>query len=186
MSLQKWQLLAAKDVSPSPWFPIESRTYQLPNGKLIEDFTVTTIADVAMIVPITNEGKIVFVRQYKPGVDEITIEFPAGRIEPNHVDIEDTAMHELKEETGIIAGRLLSLGTIAGFPTKGSELINGFIARDLEFTGKQHLDETEDIEILQLTPGEVDDYIKSGKIMTSHTIAFWHILKLRYNTLIGA
>ena len=72
MSIQKWKLLSAKDVSPSTWFPIEARTYQLPNGKIIEDFTVTTLADVAMIIPMTTEGKLVLVNQYKPGVDAVS------------------------------------------------------------------------------------------------------------------
>src|SRR5258708_26903086 len=119
--IKKWQLISSKDVSPSSWFPIESRTYKLPNGKIVEDFTVTTIADVAMVVAVTEDGKFIFVRQYKPGIGEITIEFPAGRIESEHASIHDTAKHELLEETGILAKTMVPLLTTAGFPTKGTE-----------------------------------------------------------------
>jgi ADP-ribose pyrophosphatase len=180
MNIQKWKKLTETDVSPSPWFPIVKRDYELPDGKIVKDFTITTIADVAMIIPVTPDKKVVFVRQYKPGVDDITIEFPAGRIEPHHGSIEDTAKHELVEETGIVAKTLIALPTIAGFPTKGTELIYGFLATDLTFTGEQHLDENENIEVLTLTPQEVDEYIQSGKIMTSHTIAYWYLVQ-RYH-----
>src|SRR5579859_1820143 len=101
MSIQKWKLLSTKDVSPSKWFPIESRTYQLPNGKIIDDFTVTTLGDVAMILPITVDHKVVLVRQFKPGIGDILLQLPAGRIEKNHKDIRETARHELEEEVGI-------------------------------------------------------------------------------------
>src|SRR5690242_19769211 len=114
---QKWKLLKTEDVSPSKWFPIENRTYELPNGKIVDDFTVTTLGDVAMIVPITKDGKVVLARQYKPGVDTLTLEFPAGRIEKHHTNILETAQHELEEEVGIHVeqNQLLFLGEINGF-----------------------------------------------------------------------
>ena len=69
--LKKWQLLSKRDVSPNSWFPVESRTYRLPNGQIIEDFTVSTIPNVSMVIAITKEQKVVLVHQYKPGVDEM-------------------------------------------------------------------------------------------------------------------
>ena len=98
MALKKWKLLSKKDVSPSKWFPIEARTYELPDGRIFNDFTVTTLADVAMIIPITVDRKVVMVRQFKPGVEDIIIEFPAGRIELNHKNIQETAQHELRKK----------------------------------------------------------------------------------------
>jgi len=44
----KWKLLSAKDVSPSKWFTIEERTYELPDGRIVDDFTVTTLANVSL------------------------------------------------------------------------------------------------------------------------------------------
>lgn len=176
-NIQKWKLLSETDVSPSKWFPIVKRDYELPNGKIVKDFTITTIADVAMIVPVTEDGKLVFVRQYKPGVDRITIEFPAGRVETHHQSIEDTARHELVEETGIVAKKMTQLQSMSAFPTKGTEIIYGFLATDLEFTGQQHLDENESIEVLRLTPAEVDQHIENGEICTSHTIAYWYLVQ---------
>lgn len=183
MALQKWKLLSKENVSPSPWFPIENRTYELPNGMIVDDFTVTTIADVSMVIPVTKDKKLVLVRQYKPGVDEITIEFPAGRIEPRHTDFRELALHELEEEAGIRASQIEEFAVFAGFVTKGSERIHCFLARDVEFNSAQSFDPNEEIEVVLFTFAEFDQAIREGKILGSQSIAIWYVAKLKYPDL---
>ncbi len=187
MALQKWQLLSKKDVSPHTWFPIEMRTYKLPNGTIIDDFSVTTIADVSMIVPITKDKKVVLVRQFKPGVDEIALEFPAGRIDGNHHDFLDLAQTELEEETGIRAekSQLTEFAVLAGFTTKGTERVHFFLARGCEFNSHQHFDINEDIEVVSLPFEKMDAMIVSGAIWTAQTIAGWSVAKLKFPEIIS-
>lgn len=177
--LNKWKLISKKDVSPSSWFPIERRTYQLPNGKIIEDFTVSPIPDVAMVVAITKDQKIVLVKQYKPGADEIMYQFPAGRIEKKHVDLQELAQHELEEEAGIKVNKedLQYLGRFTGFSTKSSEMVNMFLVVDCEFNSSQHLDETEEIEIYTFSFDEIDRMIETNKIICAQTVAGWVLAK---------
>ena len=99
--IQPWKLISKKDVSVGEWFPLEERTYQLPDGEIVDNFTVTTLSDVAMIVPFMKDGTIAMCRQFKPGANKISLEFPAGRIELHHKNLEETAKEELREETGI-------------------------------------------------------------------------------------
>src|SRR3989339_265348 len=179
MTPHKWKLLSKKDISPHKWFPIEMRTYSLPNGNILDDFSVTTLADVSMIVPVTKEKKVVLVNQYKPGVDEVVLEFPAGRMEPHHKDFLELAKHELEEEIGIKVktNQLKHFATLSGFTTKGSERVWFYFAKDLEFNSKQNLDSNEEIEIVLLNFEEMDEYIYNGKIWTSQTIAGWMLAK---------
>ena len=179
--LKKWQLLSKKDVSPSSWFPIEDRTYKLPNGQIIDDFTVTTLADVAMIVPITKDQKVVLVRQYKPGVDEIMIQFPAGRLENKHTDLIHLAQHELEEETGIKAERnqLVQFAKLSGFSTKASEVVYLFLAKACQFNSQQQFDVTEDIEVLVVSFEQMDQMVESGEVWCAQTIAGWQLAKLK-------
>jgi ADP-ribose pyrophosphatase len=179
---QKWKLLSTTDVSPSKWFPIENRTYELPNGRIVDDFTVTTLADVAMIVPITTEGKVVLVNQYKPGVDSVMIQFPAGRLETNHANVTETAQHELEEETGIRVelSQLTQFAKLNSFSTKASEIVYFYLAKDCTFNSQQHFDPNEDIEILQFTPEELDAKILSGEIWCAQTIAGWELAKKKF------
>jgi len=181
-SPQKWKLLSAEDVSLSPWFPIERRKYQLPSGTIIDDFTVTTIADASMIIPITTDQKVVLVNQYKPGVDEVMIQFPGGRIESHHQNMGEVAIHELEEETGIKASpnQLNQFAKLSGFSTKATELVYLYLAQDCEFNSKQNLDETENIEILTPTFDEVDDLIMTDQIFCAQTIAGWEMAKKKF------
>ncbi len=180
MTPKKWQLIATKDISPHKWFPLEMRTYQLPNGKIVDDFTVTTLADVAMIVAVTKEGKLVMVRQFKPGFGDVIVEFPAGRIEVDHKDLEVTARHELEEETGIRVENLEYFGTIAGFVTKGTEKVHCYFVKNVEFNSKQSLDLNEDIEVVLLSPEQLDELIDSNSIQAASTIAAWRLAKAKF------
>jgi 8-oxo-dGTP pyrophosphatase MutT (NUDIX family) len=179
--IKKWQLLAKKDVSPSSWFPIESRTYQLPNGKVIDDFTVSTIPNVSMVIAITKDQKVVLVHQYKPGVNEIMYQFPAGRLEEKHRDLLELAQHELEEEAGIKVEKekLEYLGRFTGFSTKSSEVVSMYLATDCEFNSKQNLDVTEDIEVVTVSFDHLEEMIKNNQIICAQTVAGWQLAKLK-------
>lgn len=184
MAIQKWTLLEKKDVSPSSWFPIEERVYRMPSGKIVDDFTVTTLSDVAMIIPITTDRQLVLVNQYKPGVDEVMMQFPAGRLEAKHQNMDELAAHELEEEVGIkVESHLLKrFGKFTGFSTKATELVYAYFAENCVFNAKQKLDVTEEIEIVTVSFAEMEELIKSNKIWCSLTIACWELYKKRYPT----
>lgn len=182
MTPKKWKLISKKDVSPSKWFPIESRTYELPNGKIVEDFTVTTLGDVAMIIPITKDKKIVCVRQFKPGIGEVVIQFPAGRMEDSHQDITETAQHELEEEVGIRveAAQLKLIGKVHAFSTKATEKVYLFLAENCEFNSSQELDENENIEVLTFSFDEFEEKLFNGEIWDAEAIAGWELAKRKF------
>ncbi len=158
------------------------RTYRLPNGNIIDDFSVTTIADVSMIVPITKDHKVVLVRQFKPGVDEVLLEFPAGRIEAHHNNFADLAQRELEEETGIHVEKdeLVEFAVLGGFTTKGSERVHFFLARDCEFNSHQYVDINEEIEVVTIPFEKMDTMISSGEVWATQTIAGWSIARMKF------
>jgi len=179
---KKWKLISQKDISPSLWFPIEERTYELPNGKIVDDFTVTTLANVAMIVPITKDKKVVLVNQFKPGVDAVMMQFPAGRQEDRHKDMDEVVQHELEEETGIKveANQLTQFAKLAGFSTKASEIVYAYLATDCEFNSQQNLDQTEEIQIVTISFAEMNKLVETNEIWCSQTIATWELAKKKF------
>lgn len=185
--IKKWELIAKKDVSPHTWFPIEMRTYKLPDGKIVEDFSVTVLRDVSMIVPVTKDKKVVLVKQFKPGVDEVLLEFPAGRLESNQDDFLELAKRELEEEVGIRVAReqLKEFAVLAGFTTKGSERVHFFFVSGVEFNAKQKLDETEGIEIVTMDFQEMEQAVVDGTIWAAQTIAGWELAKKRFKTILS-
>ncbi|MEP7167701.1 MAG: NUDIX hydrolase [Candidatus Woesebacteria bacterium] len=181
--IKEWTLLSAEDVSPSSWFPIEKRKYQLPDGKVVEDFFVDRLRDVALVVPMTVEGKIIICRQFKPGIGEITYEFPAGRMEERHTDMNQVAKDELQEEAGAIAGDLNLVGQLYERPTKSTERVHVFVGTGVSIESLQKLDETEDIEVLVLSKQEVDQLILDNQIRGSATVGAWYLAKLKFPDL---
>jgi 8-oxo-dGTP pyrophosphatase MutT (NUDIX family) len=135
------------------------------------------LADVAMILPLTLSREVVLIDVYKPGADAVLRQFPAGRLESHHQDIRTLAVHELEEETGINIKphQLELLGTLTGFSTKATAKVTCFIAQNVSFNSHQKLDEFEDIQVVVLSPQEVDYQIRTGQIWCAQTIAFWYL-----------
>ncbi len=183
--IKKWKLLTKKNVSPSKWFPIEKRKYQLPNKRIVDDFFVCTLADSALIIAMTQKKEIVMIKMYKQGVDDIVIQFPAGRMESKHKNTLDVAMLELEEETGIKVKEeeLTYLGKLAIQSTKSTEKIHYYFVKNVTFNSKQNLDDNEEIEVITLEPKKIDRYINEGKIWTAPCIAGWTLAKSKIKQL---
>lgn len=124
----------------------------------------------AAVVPVTKEGKIVMVSQYRSALDRMTLEIPAGS--RDHVD-EDTmicAKRELEEETGYVCEKiekLLALKTTVAFC---NEFIDVYLATGLT-KKEQHLDEDEYIEILEYDLEDLLTMIYEGKIQDAKTVS---------------
>jgi ADP-ribose pyrophosphatase len=182
MSTDKnWKLIKQEDVSPSKWFPLYKDTVQLPNGKIVEDYYVSKLGDVSMVVAITKNKEIVFVRQYKHGARQLTTELPAGRI--GDKTPQEAAIAELQEETGFIVDSLIPIGFTLSIPSKDSTKVYGFVVKDVEIKTKQNFDENEDIEVILVPLSELDKYILSGEFNGSDSIAILHLAQLKYPEL---
>lgn len=181
MAIKPWKIVEEKDISHSKWFPLFVHKVELGNGKVIDDYYVSKLGDIVMIIAITRDKEIAFVRQYKHGLREITIELPAGRVEKENPTY--TAKKELEEETGIIADELISLGEIYLDSTKDSSITFGFLVKDAEIKGKQKLDETEDIEVILIPMKDIDNKIQSGEIKNAATVALLSIARMKFPEL---
>lgn len=124
----------------------------------------------AAVVPVTDEGKILMVRQYRNALKRETLEIPAGKLDdPNEPKIE-CAYRELEEETGFRCDKLeylMSLNTTVAFC---DEAIDVFVARNL-IPSRQHLDEDEIIYVEEWAVEDLEELIFSGKITDAKTVA---------------
>ena len=167
-----WQVLEEKDVSPSRWFPILQHKVKLPDGTVIDDYFFSPIGNVAMVLPLTADGNFILVKQYKHGLQDVFVELPGG-MQQTGKSIEASAIAELEEETGIkvTLDKLIPLGQIANNPTKTNQITFGFLVKDAEFNSIQRLDATEQIEVINVSPLETLELIRTGNIRTSDTVA---------------
>jgi len=121
-----------------------------------------------VVVAQKDENTILMVKQYRYPIKQVSLELPAGRLEPN--ENPDLAIkRELEEETGYIAKTWKSLGHIFTTPGICDEKLYLYYATDLEFK-KQTPDEGEIIEYFEYKIDKVFELIKTGKINDAKTI----------------
>ena len=114
----------------------------------------------AAVVPVTKEGKLLMVRQYRNALDRYTLEIPAGALDFPEEPKLDCAHRELEEETGFKTDKekmeyLISVNTTVAFC---DEAIDIFVARELE-PSRQHLDDDECIDVEEWTVADLEKLI---------------------------
>ena len=124
----------------------------------------------AAVVPVTADGKILMVRQYRNALDRYTLEIPAGALDEVGEPGIECASRELEEETGYRSENLEWLITLRTTVAFCNEKIEVFVARDL-IPSHQHLDEDEFIDLKEYTLDELKEKIFSGEIEDSKTVS---------------
>jgi len=122
------------------------------------------------IAAVTQEGKMVLVRQYRKAAGKVLLEVPAGKIEKDEDSHLKVAIRELKEETGYTAGKMTFMSyfyTSVGYST---EIIYLYLALHLT-PGETSFDEHEAIEIEEYSIDDLKKMIKTGAICDAKTIA---------------
>ncbi len=141
----------------------------LANG-IREEYDYIHHDGAAAVLPVTEDGKILMVKQYRNALDRFTLEIPAGKVDAPEEPRIECAYRELEEETGFRTEHLEYLMTVNTTVAFCDEAIDIFIARDL-IPSVQHLDEDECIEVEAWEVTDLLEMIYSGKMTDAKTIA---------------
>ncbi len=131
----------------------------------------------AVMLPLLEGNRVVFVKQYRYPLAEVILELPAGKIDPGE-DPQVCAERELEEETGWHARTMHSLGPIFTTPGFTDEVIHCFLATDLVPAENVEPDPDEAIEIVTMTVEEALEACRNGLIRDSKTIATLFLARL--------
>jgi ADP-ribose diphosphatase len=123
----------------------------------------------AVVVPLKNDGKIIFVSQFRYPINDRVIELPAGKLDKGE-DPQECAIRELEEETGYKTNRIDKLASIATTPGFCSEILHIFLARNLTPGNHKREEGEQDMKIMEYVFGEAQNLILSGKIYDAKTI----------------
>lgn len=146
---------------------VRSLDVELPNGRRSKR-DVVRHPGASAVVALTETGKIVLVRQYRTALDRVTVEIPAGKLDPGE-DPLDCARRELREETGFTPRRIRYLTSIASSCGFSDEIIHIYLATQLEFEGASpDEDEFVNVDLVPLT--ELVDAVLDGKVEDAKTV----------------
>jgi ADP-ribose pyrophosphatase len=130
----------------------------------------------AVVVPVTDDGKIIMVTQHRFPVDKVLLELPAGKLGKNENPLH-CAVRELEEETGYKSDNVKEIGSIYTTPGYSTEKLWIYLAKNLK-PGNHNREEGEfGMEVFKFTLKEIEDKIYNGEIVDGKTICGIYLAK---------
>jgi 8-oxo-dGTP pyrophosphatase MutT (NUDIX family) len=176
--LQAWRELARESVADCRIFEVERSTAVSPVDGKPRAFHRIRSVDWAQIVPVTTDGEVVLVRQYRHGDQRITLEIPGGLVDAGE-DPATAALRECLEETGYRARAAVSLGVSAPNPALVAKRVHGFYAVDDEPERTVQNTGSEVTEVELVPHPEHEGLLAAGDIEHAHVACtMWRYLRL--------
>jgi ADP-ribose pyrophosphatase len=169
--LRPWEPLASSLLlSRPPWVAVYQEKVRLPTGRVLDDFYRVALPDYACVAAVTPAGELVMVHSYKHGLGRVTLCVPAGLLEPGESPLE-AARRELLEETGYQAGDWQCLGSFVTDGNRHCGTGHFFLARQAVRVAEANAaDDTEEVEVRLLKPGQFRQAIREGAIALLPTV----------------
>lgn len=162
----KWKILKSEYLFTRPWLTVRKDCVELPDGRQNPEFYVLEYPDWVNVIAITEDGQFVMERQYRHGLGKTCYEIPAGVMEKGETPLE-AVKRELKEETGYGEGKWTNIMNVSGNSSTTNNISHCFVAEGVKKISGQHLDCTEDLEIVLMSREEVRDLMVNDQIRQS-------------------
>jgi ADP-ribose pyrophosphatase len=175
----EWKVVKSEKLFSAPWLNVRKDVCELPDGRKHSDYYILEYPDWATAFALTEENKVLMVRQYRHGLGVISTELPGGVIDNNERPA-DAVARELMEETGYKFETIEEIGKVSPNPATSTNYMHMFLAKGGKKVSEQKLDPTEDVQVLLYTIDELKQLIRENKMVQSlHiTTAFYALERL--------
>jgi ADP-ribose pyrophosphatase len=179
MSELNWKTLSSTYIHQGPWATLRSDKCEMPDGTIVGDYYVLEYPNWANAVALTQDNKILMVRQYRHAANIVSLEIPGGVIEDGE-NPEEGMRRELLEETGYAFNDVELISTVYANPSTANNKTFCFLAKGGKKVQEQKLDEHERIVVEEYTITEVKQLLADNKIAQAlHcTGLFYALIKL--------
>lgn len=181
---QKWPVVESTIEKDYRIFHLRRDRAVSPRTGAEHDFFILETRDWVNVIPVTPEGDVVMVRQYRHGVKEVTLEIPGGIVDHAGEDPKDAAARELLEETGYRPGTIVHLGSVQAQPALQNNLCHTYLALDAVEEALPQPDPGEDLRVVRFPLADVPRLIRTGAISHGLVLAafYWYELWTKENT----
>lgn len=168
---EPWRTLETSYVSRKEWFTIRLDRMQLPNGAEIAEYWVAEYRPWVNVVAVTEDDRVVLIRQYRHGLGTVHFEIPAGTTDAGEDDLQAAAQRELAEETGYGGGRWTLLTTLSANPALQNNLTYTFLAEGARPLAAARPEQSEDLRVHLIPVTELRGLIEGGGFIQALHIA---------------
>lgn len=176
--IKPWQRIASHEMVDCRIFTVNESHSRHPENGSEHSFYFINSGDWVNIVPITSSGEVVFIRQFRHGSEDITLEIPGGMVDQGE-DPMTAAVRECLEETGYRAGEAQSLGVLNPNPAVFNNKLHTYVARDCEPVTEIANTATEHTEVELIPMSALPELMQSGQIDHALVVAtLWRLLYL--------
>ena len=174
----RWHRIQSKTIGGYRIFTIREDRYRLPRHHQEAPFYVLGSNDWVNVIPMTQNEEVLLIRQFRFGIEGVTVEIPGGIVDSGHAPLE-AAQKELLEETGYTSDLWEYLGVVHPNPAFLNNRCHSFLARNVKKTAEISLEESEEIEMFQVPYREIKKLIGQGVITHSLVICAFHLYQNR-------
>lgn len=173
--MKPWRRVQTTRLQDCRVFDVDRVSFAPPDGEEPRDFFVVESPDWINIIPLTDDRRVVLVRQYRFGIEDFTLEIPGGMCDPHESPLE-AARRELREETGHSAVEIVELGWVHPNPAIQNNRCFSYLARDVLEVGAPRPDPNESFEQVRLPLCDIPRLIAERKITHSLVVTAFQML----------
>ena len=175
--------LSSRVVYGNPWMLVREDEIERDNGQR-GIYGVIEKHDSAVVLPMQGDS-IYLVEQFRYPIGQRSLELPQGSLDADGFDPAEIARRELQEETGLIAGRLESLGEFAVAIGYSNQKNYAFLATDLLAGARRPDLEEHDLVVHKMRVAEFEQGIRDNLIRDAQTLAAWALYRTRYRAAVA-
>ena len=162
----QWKVRSTKVHFENKIMRLKEDHLQLPDGSEM-DYAFIERGPAVIVVPVTPDGRIILIRQFRHPAREECLEVPAGTArDAQGMSLEEVAAKELKEEVGVRFARIESVGKFFSNPSLCDEECEAFIAFGAEMVQRPEQEQGEEIETILVPIAEAMAMARAGKVRT--------------------
>lgn len=171
-----WKRIKSEILFETRIFRLRRDTNESPRTGKSHPFHVLEATDWVNVIPVTGDGQIVLIEQFRHGLREMQLEIPGGMVDATDVSPMEAASRELREETGYEADEFVHIGTVHPNPAILDNVCTTFLALEARPVAEPEPDSTEEIFVKTVPSAAIPGMIAGGAISNALIVAafYWY------------